>query len=215
MAPSTRSANETRREPSEGKMASAVHAISQSRAVDAGLGGGEMRKAGCARAARLMESEGPGILRMLWRLLGREADVMDAFQDCFCRLAALDGRRKLSNARAYAYRTATNIAIELIRSRQRLKAHWPRIVDREKNSSTHDAGDRFCSDDAKEALQQSIATLPPHLRNVIVLRDLNRLTYEEVGKTLGIDPATARVYRRHAVVKLAALLGEGSESCLS
>ena len=38
---------------------------------------------------------------------------------------------------------------------------------------------------------------------------------EEVGKTLGIDPATARVYRRHAVVKLAALLGEGSESCLS
>jgi len=174
-----------------------------------------MRKADCARAARLMESEGPGILRMLWRLLGREADVMDAFQDCFCRLAALDGRRSLSNARAYAYRTATNIAIELIRSRRRLKAHWPRIVDREKNSSANDAGDRYSSDDAKETLQQSIAALPPHLRNVIVLRDLNRLTYEEVGKTLRIDPATARVYRRHAVVKLAALLGEGSESCQS
>ena len=56
-------------------------------------------------------------------------------------------------------------------------------------------------------LRHAIAQLPAHLRNVIVLRDLSRMPYEEVGRTLGIDPATARVYRRHAVVKLAELIG--------
>jgi hypothetical protein len=34
------------------------------------------------------------------------------------------------------------------------------------------------------------------------------MSYKEVARVLGIEPTTARVYRRHAVVKLAELLGE-------
>ena len=60
----------------------------------------------------------------------------------------------------------------------------------------------------KEALRVAIAALPPHLASVVVLRDLQQLPYDEVGRTLGITPSTARVYRRHAVVKLAELLDE-------
>jgi DNA-directed RNA polymerase specialized sigma24 family protein len=63
-----------------------------------------------------------------------------------------------------------------------------------------------------DALRDAIGRLPAHLANVVVLRDLSRLSYQDVGRTLGIDPATARVYRRHAVVKLAELLDEGEES---
>ena len=155
---------------------------------------------------RLVDEDGPGILRLLWRILGREQDVMDAFQDCFCKLATLAGARKPRNARAYAYRTASNIAIEIIRVRQRRAAHWDRVVtehgpDPEPEPASDDSGK------GGERLRQAIAKLPPHLRNVIVLRDLSRMPYEEVGRTLGIDPATARVYRRHAVVKLAELIG--------
>ncbi len=54
-----------------------------------------------------------------------------------------------------------------------------------------------------------MALLPDHLRNVVVLRDLSRISYEEIGRMLGIEPTTARVYRRHAVVKLAEILDEG------
>lgn len=152
-----------------------------------------------------MAEDGPGILRMLWRILGREQDVMDAYQDCFCKLAALAPEREPRNARAYAYRTAGNIAIELIRVRQRRAAHWDRVVRQheQRNEAKRpglDSGDQ-------DRLREAIAQLPAHLRSVVVLRDLSRLPYEQVGRTLGIDPATARVYRRHAVVKLAELLG--------
>jgi len=155
---------------------------------------------------RLLDEDGPGILRLLWRILGREQDVMDAFQDCFCKLATLAGARRPKNARAYAYRTASNMAIELIRVRQRRAAHWDRVVSEHgpKPESEPVADD---SGKGGERLRQAIAQLPPHLRSVIVLRDLSRMPYEEVGRTLGIDPATARVYRRHAVVKLAELMG--------
>lgn len=164
--------------------------------------------------ARLIEREGPGILRMLWRLLGREQDVMDAYQDCFCKLATRGQGRDLTSAKAYAYRTAANIAIEMLRVRKRRAAHWPAIV-----AQRTDAQDPQPVDNGEavtggqlDRLRDAIGQLPAHLRNVVVLRDLSRMPYNEVGRTLGIDPATARVYRRHAVVKLAELLGKGDAS---
>ena len=168
------------------------------------------------RVARLMDREGPGIVRMLWRMLGRDADVMDAYQDCFCKLITRPFGKKLRNEKAYAFRTAANVAIEILRSRKRRQDHWPRIVaDRAKDDITSDPVENEPAQERFAALRETIAALPPHLRNVIVLRDLNRLSYEDVGKTLGIDPATGRVYRRHAVVRLSEMLSTGSESCPS
>lgn len=162
-----------------------------------------------AWVGRLMQREGPGILRVLWRLLGREQDVLDAYQDCFCKLAVRQQALNSKVGRAYAYRTATNIAIEMIRCRTRRAAHWPAIVAEKGRSDTDDSGDHGHSDDRLPRLRDAIARLPAHLRNVVVLRDLSHMSYTDVGRTLGIGPATARVYRRHAVVKLAELLGEG------
>ena len=159
---------------------------------------------------RLMRAEGPGILRMLWRLLGREQDVLDAYQDCFCKLATRGHGSDLTNARAYAFRTAANIAIEMIRVRRRRGAHWPAVSaqsHQRENADPRGGGGDF--PDRSSDLREAIARLPAHLRNVIVLRDLCRLAYGEVARTLGIEPTTARVYRRHAVVKLAELMDEG------
>jgi len=161
---------------------------------------------GCGWVARLIEAHGEGILRVLWRILGREQDVMDAYQDCFCKLASLPRRPDLRSEKAYAYRTAANIAIEMIRSRTRRQGHWAGIVY-DRQPAVEEPPDDAAPPDRTEELRRRIAELPPHLRNVVVLRDLSRLSYEEVGRMLGIDPATARVYRRHAVVKLAEWLG--------
>lgn len=158
---------------------------------------------------RLMDKEGPGILRMLWRILGSEADVMDAYQDCFCKLAMRKSHADLVSERAYLYRTASNVAIELIRGRRRQAVHLPTLARNAKcaeesapaDTSTRDAIGTPAAD--MPILREAIASLPAHLRQVIVLRDLSGLSYRDVGRMLGIDPATARVYRRHAVVKLA------------
>ncbi len=162
---------------------------------------------------RVMQREGSGIQRLLWRLLGREADVLDAYQDCFCKLAARGKRNIRTNVRAYAYRTASNIAIEMIRSRRRHAAHLPAVAA-DRNRELDNANDETVdeADGRFDQLREGIAKLPEHLRNVIVLRDLNRFSYAKVGRMLGIEPTTARVYRRHAVVKLAELACTGEES---
>jgi RNA polymerase sigma factor (sigma-70 family) len=160
---------------------------------------------------KLMQKEGQGILRMLWRLLGQEAEVMDAFQDCFCKVATTVQEGNLRSAKAYVYRTAANIAIEMLRKRKCRQAHWPAVAAAKAAQSTR-AGEPSALGDRHENLRGAIEELPSHLRNVIVLRDLGNKSYKEVGQILGIDPATARVYRRHAVVKLSELLGKGDPS---
>lgn len=168
--------------------------------------------------AELVEREGEGILRMLWRILGREQDVMDAYQDCFCKLTQRGNVGDLRNTRAFAYRTAANIAIEMIRCRKRRAAHWPRIAKQREARQTEatkpieTSAAASASSEQRERLRAAIAQLPAHLRNVVVLRDLSNMSYEDVGRTLGVEPTTARVYRRHAVVKLAELLNQGESS---
>ncbi len=159
---------------------------------------------------RVMEAEGPAILRMLWRILGSDADVMDAYQDCFCKLASRGGGKDLASAKAYVYRTASNIAIEMVRSRNRRRVHLPAIAA-DRSADREDDPRAGVSLEEASGLQEAIPQLPSHLRQVVVLRDLCKMAYEEIGRVLSISPATARVYRRHAVVKLSELLGEESE----
>ncbi len=161
--------------------------------------------------AKVIDRDGPGILRMLWRILGSEQDVIDAYQDCFCNLMSRGDARPPNNARAYAYRTAMNIATELIRGRSRRAAHRP-AIQRAAVQQTDTTASSGASGDMPyqiSRLREAVASLPPHLQHVVVLRDLSSFSYKQVGRTLGINPATARVYRRHAVVKLAELMGAG------
>ena len=204
-------ANTTRALPSSRLMSSAASAIpggglASECAVSGGQAVSDSRQ---AWLGRLIEAEGAGITRLLWRLLRCEADVLDAYQDCFCKLAARGAYRDLSSARAYLYRMATNIAIEMIRSRRRRHGHLPKIAAEYQAKADH-SEPAVRVDSGR--LQDALAELPTHLRNVVVLRDLSQLSYDEVGKTLGIKPTTARVYRRYAVVRLAELLAQEEQS---
>lgn len=156
---------------------------------------------------KIICSDGSAILRMLWKLLGNEQDVLDAYQDCWCSLAALAQPEGLRSARAFAYRTATNIAIEMIRRKARRRDHWGDVVQ-SRTRETQPVEGPPPGEDLPVDLRGAIARLPQHLQNVIVLRDLGRLSYKEVAKILGIEGGTARVYRRQAVVRLAEILHE-------
>jgi RNA polymerase sigma-70 factor (ECF subfamily) len=167
-------------------------------------------RAGAGRAwlAGIIRTDGPAIVRLLWRLLGREQDVLDAFQESFCKLAARTDGDHLANARAYVFRTAANTAIEMLRVRKRRAEHLPAVALEKSSAQADGDAPSVCAEGDRIAdLREAIAMLPTHLRNVIMLRDLCRFSYEQVADALGIEPTTARVYRRHGVVQLAALLG--------
>jgi RNA polymerase sigma-70 factor (ECF subfamily) len=150
-----------------------------------------------------MQQYGRGLVNMLWRILGNEQDVCDAYQDTFLKLAHFANEGKPQNVKAYVFSSASNIAISILRHRMIEKKFSPKTAVR--SDAVSPAGEL----DARylvEALRAGIAKLPDHFREVVTLHDLGDLPYEQVGNILGITAATARVYRCKAVQLLAALM---------
>ena len=152
-----------------------------------------------------MQNYGQELVTMLWRILGNEQDVCDAYQDTFLQLAHYEGGQKPKHLKAYVFRTANNIAISMLRRR---------IAERNKRSrplktvSVSSPAREIDSKYLQETLRSYIAQLPEHLRNVITLRDLAELPYSQISGILGISAATARVYRCKAVQLLSVWMGK-------
>jgi len=160
-----------------------------------------------------MQHYGQGLVTMLWRILGNEQDVCDAYQDTFLRLAHYEGRRKPEHIKAYVFRTASNMAISMLRRRiaeaRIVRRHFAKQA-RNKNPESAPAND-LDSKYLQETLRYRIVQLPEHLRNVIAMRDLAELPYTQVAAILGISAATARVYRCKAIQLLAAWMNKEKE----
>jgi RNA polymerase sigma-70 factor (ECF subfamily) len=149
-----------------------------------------------------MQKHGPELVTMLWRILGNEQDVCDAYQDTFLQLAHFEGGRKPDHVRAYVFRTANNVAVSMLRRRaaEKNRLSAPVVKTETVSSPAREVDSQYLQD----ALRMRIAQLPEHLRNVVALRDLAELSYAQVGKILGISAGTARVYRCKAIQLLAA-----------
>lgn len=156
-----------------------------------------------------MRRHGHELVTMLWRILGNEQDVCDAYQTTFLRLAHHEERLRPRWVKAYLFRTASNTAISMLRQR---------IVERKALSSVgppdEDVQDVQIDINVKhltENLRYHVAQLPEHLRSVIMLRDFGELSYAEVARITGVSVGTARVYRCKAVQLLATWMNKEAD----
>ena len=155
-----------------------------------------------------MQKHGQQLIMLLWRILGNEQDVCDAYQETFLQLAHFEGgRKKPKYLKAYIFSTANNVAISMLRRR---------IAERKRNSDTtehvrntvNSPITELDSRYLRQSLRDCIARLPDHLREVIVLHDFAELPYKKISKILGITIGTARVYRCKAIQLLAVWMGK-------
>ena len=153
-----------------------------------------------------MARHGPRLVPMLWRILGNEQDVCDAYQDTFVKLAYYQSGQKPDHIGAYVFRTASNIAISILRRKAADERMRARLTAGSEPRLTGSAGDDFDARQLQKRLRQCITELPEHLQKVVVLRDLGELGYAQVGAIVGITAGTARVYRCRAIQLLAALM---------
>jgi len=164
-----------------------------------------------------MQKHGQELINLLWRILGNEQDVCDAYQDTFLQLAHYEGGQKPKHVKAYIFRTANNAAISMLRRRVAERKRMSTAIVTGKNAAEWRSGEyrplagspakELDSKYLQESLRGCIAQLPEHLRNVITLRDLAELSYAQIGGILGISAATARVYRCKALQILTVLMG--------
>jgi RNA polymerase sigma-70 factor (ECF subfamily) len=160
-----------------------------------------------------MKDYGPVMVHLLWRILGNDDDVCDAYQETFLRIAHLPGLQKPDNVRAYLYRTTTNIAMSILRGKKIHSKVLCRIGRQCPAETGADTGAELDVQLLCGQLRDAVTRLPEYLSDVIILHDLGELSYPEVAKIIGIRTATVRVYRHRALTLLASWLGRDDNSC--
>lgn len=153
---------------------------------------------------------GESLVTMLWRILGNEQDVCDAYQQTFLNLAHNRDTKKPSNVKAYLFRTASNIAISTLRKKRIIK-NSTSVIAAACDVNSNDYAVDLDAKELQSTLRAAIVRLPNYLKEVVVLRDLGELEYSDIAKILGISASSARVYRCKAVALLASWMSNHDE----
>lgn len=142
----------------------------------------------------LYRDAGPQLWRAIYGFAGgRRHLAEDAVAEAFAR--ALEHERQIREPLAWIYRTAFRIAS---RELQREKRRLPSMPDPVPGIDPGEVQDVI----------RALAALSPNQRAAVVLHDQEGFTGPEVGRLLGMSPATARVHMFRGRKRLRELLGD-------
>lgn len=138
------------------------------------------------------------IYRLCLKILGDEETAKDCFQETFLKAYEHRVDIKPETFHNWLYTIAHNTCINHLRKQKR----QVKIGDMDYGYQPHS----YLNIGMKEAINEKIQLLPILLREALILRDYEDLTYESIAEILKIDKNTALVRVHRARLKLKELL---------
>lgn len=166
---------------------------------------------------QLVQCHMPRVFNVCLGLLGNRDDAEDCTQEAFLKafrsLALYQGR---SSFYTWIYRIAVNVCHDLMRNR---KSHPVTSIDLENGEGELSIqlpdpsplpDDQAINHELGQTLLYQIGQLKPAMQEVLVLRDLEGLTYEEIATRLGLSEGTVKSRLSRARNQVMAGLETGS-----
>lgn len=148
-------------------------------------------------------------------LVRDENDARELVQDAFLRVyKALPTFQGGSSFFTWLYRIITNLSIDLMRKpgRQHVELDPGRASESDEpiegeypllsRIDGSDPADVFRRKEMQERLREALASLPPYHRDVIIMREVDGMSYEEIADAMGISKGTVMSRLFHARQKL-------------
>lgn len=135
----------------------------------------------------------------LERMTGNTADAADLLQETLIRIArGLPRFERRSQAKTWAFRIATNVAIDFFR-----KSRKTEFVEFEESGDPSDFDDEpLVIDEMNECIRKVIYSLPPDYRAPLILYHLEGNSIEETAEITGISVPAAKVRIHRAKARL-------------
>ncbi|RFD26793.1 RNA polymerase sigma factor SigE [Mycobacterium uberis] len=132
------------------------------------------------------------VYRLAYRLSGNQHDAEDLTQDTFIRVFRSVQNYQPGTFEGWLHRITTNLFLDMARRRARIRMDalpddYDRVPADEPSPEQIYHDSRLGPD-----LQAALDSLPPEFRAAVVLCDIEGLSYEEIGATLGVKLGTVR-----------------------
>ncbi|GGP60799.1 RNA polymerase sigma factor SigE [Saccharothrix coeruleofusca] len=145
------------------------------------------------------------VYRLAYRLTGNQHDAEDLTQETFIRVFRSLASYKPGTFEGWLHRITTNLFLDMARRRSRLRMEGlPEDTDR--LAGDDPSPEQVYSDTHLDPdLQAALDELPPEFRAAVVLCDVEGLSYEEIGATLGVKLGTvrSRIHRGRQALRVA------------
>jgi len=153
----------------------------------------------------IVREHGDRVYRLAYRLAGNQHDAEDLTQETFIRVFKSLSNYQPVTFEGWLHRITTNLFLDMVRRRSRLRmGGLPEDTDRlaGKDLSPEEVYARTHLD---PDLQAALDDLAPEFRAAVVLCDVEGLSYEEIGATLGVKLGTvrSRIHRGRQALRLA------------
>lgn len=171
---------------------------------------------------QLMDVCGPRVFSLAYRMIGNHDDAQDVAQEAFIRiyrgLKKFDGRASFTT---WMYRIVTNVCLNEIRTRKRLPVMFEDVIAKE-NFTLEDIPqpgelpeEEALKRERQEELLRALKQLPENNRLLVLLYDVQGLSYQQISDTLGVNVGTVKSRLNRARIMLREFVKEtGNTSTL-
>ncbi|MGH2373131.1 MAG: sigma-70 family RNA polymerase sigma factor [bacterium] len=165
-----------------------------------------------ARYEALVAQYGRHIYAIAYRMAGNEADAKDIAQEAFVRVwRALRRIEPGASLEGWLYRIVSNLFIDLVRRRPKVRvqsldeplATGEGEMARERPDPAADVERTVVEATVDRRIQQALLALPPDLRMVVLLADIEGYAYEEIATILAVPLGTikSRLHRARRALR--------------
>jgi RNA polymerase sigma-70 factor (ECF subfamily) len=157
----------------------------------------------------IVRRHGSMVWATVFRVVGREADAADCFQQTFVAALEMGRREKIRTWEGMLKRVATTKGLDALRRRIRERQRhcddkaWDDLPAR--GGDAHEVAERH---ELGEQMRRALAALPPPQGEAFCMRHLSEMSYEEIGAELGMKANAVGVMLLRTKTRLAVLLGE-------
>lgn len=139
--------------------------------------------------SELVRTHAQGVLNVVYRMCGDMQVAEDAAQDTFIQAwLRLQSYRPQASLRNWLYRIAVNTAIDMLRKEKRILPGA--VEDLSLKDSEPGPETLVANSEQTEMVQEAVLALPDASRAVLVLREFESLSYQEIAEALDIPVGT-------------------------
>jgi len=144
----------------------------------------------------------------VYSVVGNTEDTLDISQEVFLKvyrnLSAFKGDSEFST---WLFRIAKNCAYDFVRKKKLPTASIDSSGEENEGFDIPDMGanpeEKLLADEKKEKLHRAIDSLSPEHREIIILRDINDYSYEQIADMLSLEVGTvkSRIFRAREALR--------------
>jgi RNA polymerase sigma-70 factor (ECF subfamily) len=140
------------------------------------------------------------VYRFILKNMKVEEWARDVVQDAFMKMWVKRKTIEASKAKSYLFTTAYHAMIDVIRREKKVqfREELPNVMEQRINPHH----------DLQMILNQALELLPEIQKSVVLLRDYEGYSYQEIGEICGLKPSQVKVYIYRARVTMKKFIGK-------